>query len=126
MGKTSTWPTPYHRPNPAELELTALLAELTSAEQPPTGGPCADEDPELFWPISDNQERQIAKAKTVCAGCPVLAECREFGMTQPEGIWGGTTATERREIRAQAERHRAELERLSQVDRSADIVAEVA
>lgn len=131
LGKAGTMPALWRgQPSAAELELSALMVELTdAAEQPPTGGACAENgvDPELFWPISDTaQVGQVREAKTVCARCPVLVECRRFGMTQAEGIWGGMTATERRELRAQAERHRAELERLAEVDQAADVVAEVA
>ena len=125
-----TWPALFRsEPTAADVELAALLTELTDAEQPPAGGACAEPgvDPELFWPISDTvQVRQVTQAKAICAGCPVLADCRTFGMTQAEGIWGGMTATERRELRAQEERHRAELERLADVEQAAVIVAEVA
>lgn len=62
-------------------------------------GACASVDPDLHFPVSEGDHHQIAKAKTVCAGCPVLAQCRAFGFTQPEGIWGGLTVTERGAIR---------------------------
>lgn len=43
----------------------------------------------------------IARAKTVCASCPVAAECLSWALetNQPDGIWGGHTAKERRVIR---------------------------
>ena len=43
----------------------------------------------------------IAKAKTVCATCPVADECLSWAIesNQSEGIWGGQTAKERRHIR---------------------------
>jgi WhiB family transcriptional regulator, redox-sensing transcriptional regulator len=59
---------------------------------------CRDEDPELFFPISDDGPSlpQIAEAKSVCLRCPVIRDCRDWaraaGMT---GIWGGTTEDER-------------------------------
>src|SRR5699024_3664991 len=55
--------------------------------------------------------RQIWQAKAVCAGCPVLAQCREYGMTEPHGVWGGLSAGERREIRAREIDHQHELAR---------------
>lgn len=88
-----------------------LFASVSTDELPPTGGACAEVDPELFFPVSDVPSREIAKAKQVCAGCPVLAECREYGMTQPEGIWGGLTRSDRARVRQQQARERQELER---------------
>lgn len=43
----------------------------------------------------------IARAKAVCAGCPVADECLSWAIetNQSEGIWGGHTAKERRTIR---------------------------
>lgn len=42
-----------------------------------------------------------ARAKAVCAGCPVAAECLTWAIetNQSEGIWGGHTAKERRSVR---------------------------
>lgn len=43
----------------------------------------------------------IAKAKAVCATCPVASECLTWAIetNQGEGIWGGHTPRERRVIR---------------------------
>ncbi len=43
----------------------------------------------------------IAKAKAVCASCPVASECLTWAIetNQGEGIWGGHTPRERRVIR---------------------------
>jgi WhiB family redox-sensing transcriptional regulator len=63
---------------------------------------CCEVDPDLFFPLGDGSlgQRQIAEAKAVCAGCPVIAECLAFALTQlPEGIAGGTTAAERVALR---------------------------
>ena len=42
-------------------------------------------------------------AKAVCHGCPVRSECLAVGLEQPgwgdAGIWGGTSARERRQLR---------------------------
>lgn len=48
----------------------------------------------------------VAKAKAVCAQCPVLSACREWGLTHAEasGIWGGMTERERsRELKIRKE-----------------------
>lgn len=40
-----------------------------------------------------------ARAKAVCRGCPVVAECRHHALTTPErfGVWGGMDEDERRQ-----------------------------
>jgi WhiB family redox-sensing transcriptional regulator len=63
---------------------------------------CREVDPDLFFPLCAGPlgQRQIAEAKAVCAGCPVIAECLAFALTQlPEGIAGGTTPAERVALR---------------------------
>ncbi|MGI5507447.1 WhiB family transcriptional regulator [Lentzea sp. CA-135723] len=64
-------------------------------------------DPELHFPLTSQRGRltspsaiaQAAKAIRMCNGCPVLAPCREWGMTQSDGIWGGLTVQDREAIR---------------------------
>lgn len=42
-------------------------------------------------------------AKALCASCPVCAECLAAGVAGDEaGVWGGTTAHERRAIRSRS------------------------
>ena len=45
-------------------------------------------------PAKDERERH---AKAVCAGCPVIAECRRHALQvqEPYGAWGGLTVAER-------------------------------
>lgn len=63
---------------------------------------CRGMDPELFFP-----ERGVptAATKKVCDGCPVKVPCREQGLLERQGIWGGTSERERRRER----RRRARL-----------------
>ncbi|SEG72767.1 WhiB family transcriptional regulator, redox-sensing transcriptional regulator [Thermomonospora echinospora] len=61
-------------------------------------------DPELFYPInytSPVMAEQVRSAKSVCAQCPVRAECLDWALRagEPDGIWGGTTPEERRYLR---------------------------
>ena len=60
---------------------------------------CRSADPEVFFPISNSGKslEQIAKAKAICAGCPVGRECLAFALRthQVYGIWGGATEEER-------------------------------
>ncbi|MGW5972599.1 WhiB family transcriptional regulator [Streptomyces sp. NPDC055186] len=63
---------------------------------------CAGEDPELFFPLIErDSEPQVARARAVCRRCRVLLACRRWAVEQGEdvGIWGATTAAQRRAIR---------------------------
>ncbi|MHA6615760.1 WhiB family transcriptional regulator [Pseudonocardia sp. DLS-67] len=64
---------------------------------------CRDQDPELFFPLSEvgPGARQVDRAKSVCARCPVRAECLAYALDNglDHGIFGGTTETERRAFR---------------------------
>jgi len=79
-----------------------------------SAGACLSADPDLFFPISSTgpAERQVARAKKICAGCSVRRECLEFALSNNQiyGIWGGTTADarqrERRRKRRAAARRR--------------------
>ncbi len=43
---------------------------------------------------------QIAQAKTICKGCPVIQQCLNWAIHHGEyGIWGGKTEDERRTLR---------------------------
>ena len=43
-------------------------------------------------------DRQLEDAKSVCARCPVRADCLAYALAanEPEGVWGGTDPVERR------------------------------
>ena len=71
---------------------------------------CLEEDPELFHPVGTTGPAllQISSAKAVCAGCPVLDECRGWALDtkEPNGIFGGLTADERESMRRRGARAR--------------------
>jgi WhiB family transcriptional regulator, redox-sensing transcriptional regulator len=73
-----------------------------------SSGACRSADPDLFFPISaqGSAEKQIARAKMICAGCQVRQECLEFALShdQTYGIWGGTTAEDRQRDRRRRRR----------------------
>lgn len=74
-------------------------------------GACLSVDPELFFPLSSvgPAAGQLDQAKSVCARCPVRAECLDFALAtrQVHGVWGGTGEDERRRILARVDRVRA-------------------
>ncbi|WP_043242446.1 WhiB family transcriptional regulator [Streptomyces violaceusniger] len=72
---------------------------------------CAEEDPELFFPISNTGPAllQIEEAKAVCRRCPAMDQCLQWAMEtgQDSGVWGGMSEDERRAMKRRAARQRA-------------------
>jgi len=69
---------------------------------------CANSDPETFFakdyyddlgkPFSVYENERFVKS--ICAECPLKIECLQFAIkTSQHGIWGGTTESERRDLR---------------------------
>jgi WhiB family redox-sensing transcriptional regulator len=80
---------------------------------------CRRDEAGLFFapskePTAARLSREEA-AKRVCAQCPVMVECREHALLQPEpyGVWGGLTAAERRLVLARRRRREIELGKAS-------------
>lgn len=64
--------------------------------------PCAHMDPELFFP--EGSSSAVVKAKKmlapVCGSCPFQEPCLDYALhTDVQGIWAGTTDSDRRLIR---------------------------
>jgi len=59
---------------------------------------CAEVDLDLPYP---GKGANITATKKICARCEVRAECLEFGLKYDlgHGVWGGTSAEERKQIR---------------------------
>lgn len=61
-------------------------------------------DPQLFFhPEGERgpaRHKRDAAAVEVCAGCPVIQQCREHGLSvrEPYGVWGGLTEEDREGI----------------------------
>ncbi|MFI9361038.1 WhiB family transcriptional regulator [Kitasatospora sp. NPDC053057] len=105
---------PAVRPQPQPPGGTAGTA---AGEDNPwhTGAACRRDEAGLFFaPSKEPTAARLSReeqAKQVCARCPVLLECREHALAQPEpyGVWGGLTAAERRVVLARRRRRDAEL-----------------
>ncbi|NNJ04185.1 WhiB family transcriptional regulator [Streptomyces sp. PKU-MA01144] len=66
---------------------------------------CRQRDPNLFHPTTGESSNP---AKQVCTACPVRMACLEHAIAHGEsGVWGGTTAGQRRAIRRAREARRA-------------------
>jgi WhiB family transcriptional regulator, redox-sensing transcriptional regulator len=64
---------------------------------------CRDADPDLFFPIATTGPalRQVQEAIGICQTCPIQVRCLAWALEQgvTDGVWGGTTAEQRRAIR---------------------------
>ena len=76
---------------------------------------CRGEDSSLFFAPNyferkEQKDAREARAKAICARCPVRAECLEYALRirEPHGIWGGQNEFERRALlRSRGERLQA-------------------
>jgi WhiB family redox-sensing transcriptional regulator len=63
---------------------------------------CLSAEPDVFFPVGSAglAVDDITAAKAICAGCSVLADCRDYALRsrQPFGVWGGLDEEERRAI----------------------------
>jgi WhiB family redox-sensing transcriptional regulator len=59
---------------------------------------CRGTETEIFFPATPDEE---AEALSICATCPVRAQCLDYAVRNREtyGIWGGTTPEQRRRMR---------------------------
>ena len=66
--------------------------------------------PDLFFP---DDHHAIAEAKELCRGCPVLLQCAKYALDNFEydGIWGGLTGKERKQLWRKAGINYAKYER---------------
>lgn len=82
---------------------------LEAIDQAPDRIPCAETDPELFFPddekengMKDTSTARVRMARELCETCPVMAQCKNYAVMyfEMEGIWGGTTPKDRAKIRS--------------------------
>jgi WhiB family redox-sensing transcriptional regulator len=62
---------------------------------------CTGVDSEIFFPVLEDDPEAAAKAKSICAECPVREACLQYALAtnQAAGVWGGLDAAERRRMR---------------------------
>ena len=74
---------------------------------------CREADPSLFFPIGSSGRalNQIGAAKAVCIECSVKDLWLEFALktNQDNGVWGGASEEERRQLRRERNRIRRQL-----------------
>lgn len=66
-------------------------------------GACRGIDPDVFYPVTDEDAEE---AKSICSVCAVRQSCLEYALAhrEKEGVWGGATERERRRIIRQRRR----------------------
>ncbi|MFC4463105.1 WhiB family transcriptional regulator [Streptomyces xiangluensis] len=83
---------------------------------------CADEDPELFFPVGTTGPalQDVEAAKEVCARCPVSHQCLSWALEtgQTSGVWGGTCEEERAGLLRLVRRQTTSAEAASRETRS--------
>lgn len=62
-------------------------------------GTCRTLDPDAMYP-NDKDTAGKARAKAICAACPVKSQCLEIALRSRErwGVWGGLDEDERRRL----------------------------
>lgn len=62
---------------------------------------CKSVDPEMFFPEDYEDRKSVFEAKAICQSCPLTSACLVYAIKDSslEGIWGGTTPKERRNMR---------------------------
>jgi WhiB family redox-sensing transcriptional regulator len=84
-----------------------FLPGLPGLEGPDLPGAlCSQADPEAWFPVKGGSAEL---ARSICARCPERAPCLAWALETGEqfGVWGGTTARERRQLLARRGAERA-------------------
>ena len=81
------------------LDVAVILAELVHRPEWHREAACRGADPALFFPERGVHRPDAALA--YCARCAVRSECLAVSLelSRTPGVWGGTTAMERRTTR---------------------------
>ncbi len=94
-------PTTPRRPSAADMVTRPAWEDDASWQERAL---CRQEDPNLFFSpqATETKEEKLAreaKAKEICARCPVKASCLRYALDtrEPFGIWGGLNESERRQ-----------------------------
>ena len=74
-----------------ETEIGVLASELASSTHWWGDARCNDRAGTMSGLFFSEELQDIARAKAICAKCPVIAECLEGALErrEPWGVWGG-------------------------------------
>lgn len=80
-----------------EEEPPIILRYINRVEKWAHHAACKDvQDPDIFY---RNSKQNIEKAKEFCDRCSVRRQCLDQGMEEGDGIWGGQTTKQRKQLR---------------------------
>jgi len=87
------------------IDVRRLPRPLVGVWQWQLSGACRDDSEMFFHPQGERGprcEERDAAAKAVCAGCPVLPQCRAHALAtrQAYGVWGGLSEDDRASLSA--------------------------
>lgn len=107
------------QPRAVQLAAKGLLKNLKHELRSPFIGAlaaCKHEEADLFFA---EDELTQARAKSICAACPIREMCLDWGVRAEEfGIFGGMTAKERAKVRGSLPiLHSAEIDRIESEER---------
>jgi WhiB family transcriptional regulator, redox-sensing transcriptional regulator len=84
-----------------DQDAVQYLAELMRRPVWMDEAACRGVDTDLFFP---GLGESTLPAKAICSGCPVSADCLMYAMEGDShddfGVWGGTSAKQRRQLRS--------------------------
>lgn len=77
----------------AEVEEVPEWADLAWRKN----GACREHENPLLWIMPRHNNSYAPEARLICASCPVLGFCREWGiqMQEDSGLWGGLARHQR-------------------------------
>ena len=86
-----------------DRDLAHILAAERADQSWRRQAACRGVDTALFF---NERGENAGEAKAVCAGCPVVEQCREYALTAyvNQGVWGGLTNTELKALRRRRRR----------------------
>lgn len=91
------------------MNLSRLPAPITQQWDWQLYAACRGVSAEMFFcPDAERGARKRAReklAKSICAQCPVITECRDHSLKvrEPYGVWGGLSEADRAEMLAAEE-----------------------
>lgn len=82
-------------------QFQAYLKLQAAINKSPIIPPCQNSDPEVWFPIAEQDMSNYRAAKKLCGICPARKACLEYALIANEqfGIWGGLTSRERDRLR---------------------------